>query len=135
MQYREYIRRPDQQIFSVSTGARHDLRSTFITYEFAVSRSHVIGGFPTTYFSGPQNVQMTLDTSNPYRPKFSVVNGVNIFDATAHTISQAEPSTCTPGNSISRAPLRWGGVIRGAPIWASLRRASKCGTPTKQTMS
>lgn len=91
MQYREYIRRPDQQIFSVSTGARHDLRSTFITYEFAVSRSHVIGGFPTTYFSGPQNVQMTLDTSNPYRPKFSVINGVNIFDATAHTISQAEP--------------------------------------------
>jgi TonB-dependent receptor len=87
-QYREYIRRPDQQIFSFSTGARHDLASTLITYEFAVSRSHQIGGFPTTYFSGPQNVAFNLDNSDPYRPKFSVTNGVNIFDPTAYSISK-----------------------------------------------
>src|SRR6202165_2478169 len=36
MNYREYIRRPDQQIFSGLTGGRHDLTSTLITYEFAV---------------------------------------------------------------------------------------------------
>src|SRR3984893_5410461 len=47
MQYREYIRRPDQQVFSFSTGVRHDFSSTLITYEFAVSRGHQIGGFPT----------------------------------------------------------------------------------------
>jgi TonB-dependent receptor len=91
MQYREYIRRPDQQIFSVSTGARHDLSSMLITYEFAVSRAHSIGGFPTTYFNGPGNVQMNLDTSDPYRPKFSVVNGVNVFNPAAYSVSEAEP--------------------------------------------
>jgi len=88
MQYREYIRRPDQQIYSVSTGARHDLTSTLITYEFAISRSHQIGGFPTTYFNGPQNVAFNLDNTDPYRPRFSVTNGVNILDPTAYSISQ-----------------------------------------------
>jgi TonB-dependent receptor len=87
-QFREYIRRPDQQIFSFSTGARHDLTSTLITYEFAVSRSHQIGGFPTTYFSGPQNVAFNLDNTDPLRPRFSVTNGVNILDPTAYSISQ-----------------------------------------------
>jgi TonB-dependent receptor len=93
MQYRQYIRRPDQQIYSFSTGARHDLSSTLITYEFAVSRSHQIGGFPTTYFNGPGNsgpagVAFNLDTTDPYRPKLSVQNGGNIFDPTAYSISQ-----------------------------------------------
>jgi TonB-dependent receptor len=91
MQYREYIRRPDQQIFSVSTGVRHDLSSTLITYEFAVSRGHQIGGFPTTYFNGPSNVQFNLDTSDPYRPKFLVVNGAPIFQAQDYSISQVVP--------------------------------------------
>jgi TonB-dependent receptor len=86
-QFREYIRRPDQQIFSFSTGARHDLTSTLITYEFAVSRSHQIGGFPTTYFNGPQNVGFNLDNTDPRRPIFSVTNGVNIFDPTAYSIN------------------------------------------------
>ena len=86
-QYREYIRRPDQQIWSFSTGARHDLTSTLITYEFAVSRSHQIGGFPTTYFNGPQNVAFNLDNTNPRRPQFSVSNSVNIFDPTAYSIN------------------------------------------------
>ncbi|HEY4818618.1 MAG TPA: TonB-dependent receptor [Candidatus Acidoferrum sp.] len=100
MQYREYIRRPDQQIYSVSTGARHDLASTLITYEFAISRSHQIGGFPTTYFNGPgptfdnngtltaPGVAFNLDNTDPYRPRYSVTNGVNIFDPTAYSIGQ-----------------------------------------------
>jgi TonB-dependent receptor len=88
MQFREYIRRPDQQIWSFSTGARHDLTSTLITYEFAVSRSHQIGGFPTTYFTGPQNVAFNLDNTDPRRPQFSVTNGVNIFDPTAYSIGE-----------------------------------------------
>jgi TonB-dependent receptor len=78
----------DQQIYSFSTGARHDLSSTLITYEFAISRSHQIGGFPTTYFNGPQNVAFNLDNTDPYRPRFSVTNGVNIFDAAAYSIDQ-----------------------------------------------
>ena len=53
--YRHYIRRPDQQVYSFSTGMRQDLSSTLITYEFAGSRSHNIGGqdFATTNFGAP----------------------------------------------------------------------------------
>ena len=94
MQYREYIRRPDQQIFSFSTGARHDLTNTLISYEFSVSRSHQIGGFPTTYFNGPGNsgagVALNLDTTDPYRPKFTGPSGTNLLDATQYAISEVQ---------------------------------------------
>jgi TonB-dependent receptor len=95
MQYREYIRRPDQQIFSFSTGARHDLTNTLISYEFSVSRSHQIGGFPTTYFngpgtSGPNGIALNLDTTDPYRPKFIGPSGTNLLDATQYSISEVQ---------------------------------------------
>jgi TonB-dependent receptor len=87
MQYRHYIRRPDQQIFSFSTGGRHDLTKTLLTYEFAASRAHNIGGqdFATTHFNGPQNVNFSLDLSNPYRPKLSAPT--NIYDPSTYSIS------------------------------------------------
>ncbi len=93
MQYREYIRRPDQQIYSGLTGGRHDLTSNLFTYEFSVSRAHNIGGqdFATTRFNGGPisagGVQFGLDTSNPYEPKFNVVGNTNIFDTTQYVVS------------------------------------------------
>lgn len=53
-QYRHYIRRPDQQVFSVLTGLRADLSSWLIVVEAAGSRGHNIGGqdFATTNFNG-----------------------------------------------------------------------------------
>src|SRR5579864_2975877 len=35
MNYHHYVRRPDQQVFSFQAGARHDLSSTLIYYNFA----------------------------------------------------------------------------------------------------
>lgn len=91
MQYRHYIRRPDQQIFSFSTGARHDLSSTLIIYDFAVSRSHQYGGFPTTRFkTGPSNVQFNVDTTDPLRPKYVLTNGAAIFDPTQYFMTQQQ---------------------------------------------
>jgi TonB-dependent receptor len=93
MNYREYIRRPDQQIFSGLTGGRHDLTSTLITYEFAVSRAHNIGGqdFPTAKFNGgpisQPSINFGLNTSNPYEPQFPVQDGTNIYDATKYSLS------------------------------------------------
>jgi TonB-dependent receptor len=94
MNYRHYIRRPDQQIYSGMTGGRHDLTSNLFTYEFAVSRAHNIGGqdFGTTRFqwqppAGQPGIQINLDTSNPYEPKFPVVGNVNIYDPTQYTVS------------------------------------------------
>src|SRR5258706_1811237 len=88
--YRHYIRRPDQQVFSFLTGARHDLSSMLIHYEFAVSRGHNIGGqdFPTTNFDGP-TAAMSLDQSNPYVPRFNVTDGTNVFDPTQYSFANS----------------------------------------------
>jgi TonB-dependent receptor len=88
-QYRHYVRRPDQQIYSFLTGARHDLSSTLITYEFAGSRSHNIGGqdFATTNFSGNQSVDLAVNQSNPLKPKFVALDGSNLYDPTQYQIS------------------------------------------------
>jgi TonB-dependent receptor len=95
MAYREYIRRPDQQILSFSTGGRHDLTSTLITYNFSVSRSHQYGGFQTTNYSPDpsaplSNVQFNQDTTDPLRPKLLVVGNVPVLDPTQYFISQQE---------------------------------------------
>jgi TonB-dependent receptor len=98
MAYRHYIRRPDQQIMSFSTGGRHDLSSTLITYEFAISRSHQYGGFLTTNFNdfaGNQaGVAFNLDNTNPLIPKFTVNSaltpGINVYDPTQYFINQQE---------------------------------------------
>jgi TonB-dependent receptor len=93
MQYREYIRRPDQQIFSGMVGGRHDLTSNLFTYEFAVSRSHNIGGqdFATAKFNGGPisagGIAFALDTTNGYEPKFPVLNGVDIYDPTQYSLN------------------------------------------------
>jgi len=93
MQYREYIRRPDQQIFSGMVGGRHDLTSNLFTYEFAVSRSHNIGGqdFATAKFNGGPisqgGISFGLDTTNGYEPKFPVLNGVNLYDPTQYNLN------------------------------------------------
>lgn len=99
-QYRHYIRRPDQQVFSFLTGVRHDLPKDVIVYEFAASRGHNIGGqaFPTTNFSGTANAggkndlsQVTFadDQSDPYRPKLTAMDGTNGFDPGSYAISSS----------------------------------------------
>jgi TonB-dependent receptor len=86
--YRHYVRRPDQQVYSFLTGARHDLSSTLITYEFAASRGHNFGGqdFATTHFGGP-TTDLALSTANPLIPKFTPLDGVNVFDPTLYSVS------------------------------------------------
>jgi TonB-dependent receptor len=100
-QYRQYIRRPDQQVFSIQTGARHDLAKNLITYDVAVSRGHNIGGqdFPTTRFGGPgysaanggpgSGVTFAEDLSDPYRPKITAADGTSGFDASQYSVYQS----------------------------------------------
>lgn len=98
-QYRHYIRRPDQQVFSFLSGARHDLPKDVIVYDFAASRGHNIGGqdFPTTNFGGAgyaaslglpntKGVTFSEDISDPYRPKIFATDGTNGFDATQYSV-------------------------------------------------
>src|SRR5260221_1272739 len=88
-QYRHYVRRPDQQIYSFLTGARHDLSSTLISYEFAGSRSHNIGGqdFSTTNFNGNQSVDLAGNQTDTHRPKFVVPDGSKLYYPTQYQIS------------------------------------------------
>jgi TonB-dependent receptor len=99
-QYRHYVRRPDQQVFSFLTGARHDLPKDEINYDFAVSRGHNIGGqaFPTTYFAGMPNANGTNDLSqvgfiddksDPYRPHLKATDGTNGFDPAAYGVTES----------------------------------------------
>jgi TonB-dependent receptor len=101
MKFRHYIRRPDQQIFSGLTGGRHDLTSVLVTYEFAVSRAHNIGGqdFSTTRFAGPSSsfapdgsliapgVDFAANSGRLYEPQFPVLNNTNIYDPSQYALS------------------------------------------------
>src|SRR5215469_949494 len=91
MQYRHYVRRPDQQIYSFLTGTRIDTAKTYYNIDFAVSRSHNLGGqdFATTNYNGPtasydnngnltpgsNGVDLGLSTSRLYKPQFPVLDG------------------------------------------------------------
>ena len=79
-------RKPGQQIFSVQAGARHAVRSTLMAYEIALSQAHYTGGFPRMGFSGPGNIAFAVDTTNPFTPKFQVLNGVNIYDLSQYSL-------------------------------------------------
>jgi TonB-dependent receptor len=91
-QYRHYIRRPDQQVFSFLSGARHDLSKDVLIYDFAVSRGHNIGGqdFPTTNFTGLNTaVTFAENISDPYRPHIYATDGTNGWDPTQYTVTRS----------------------------------------------
>jgi TonB-dependent receptor len=123
-QYRHYIRRPDQQVFSFLAGARHDLKSDTIIYEFAASRGHNIGGqsFPTTYFNGPTGVTFTQDNSDPYRPRLFATDGINGFDATQYGVSETDFYTyhATQLNYEGDASLAHNYTVNGHPSTFSI---------------
>jgi TonB-dependent receptor len=105
MQYRHYVRRPDQQIYSALTGARVDKSSMYYVTDFAVSRSHNIGGqdFATTNFNGPaaaydnkgnlipgsNGVDFAVNTARRYEPQFTALDGTNIYDPTTYSITRS----------------------------------------------
>lgn len=123
-QYRHYIRRPDQQIFSFLVGANQALANDLITYDFAVSRGHNIGGqdFPSTYFSGPTGVTFAEDLSNPFRPRLSATDGTNGFDASQYTVNESDTGSyhATQVNVQGSASLAHNYAVEGHPSTFSL---------------
>ena len=84
--YSHVVRRPQQRIFNVIAGANHSSGKTLITYEGALGQGRSIAGFHSAHFSGPSDVQFTIDNSQPFLPKFNQVGGTNIFDPANYTL-------------------------------------------------
>ncbi len=84
--YSHVVRRPQQRIFNVIAGANHSLGKTLITYEGALGQGRSKGGFYSAHFSGPSNVQYSIDDSHPFVPKFNQVGGTDIFDPANYTL-------------------------------------------------
>src|SRR5262249_15193414 len=84
------IRRPTETIGSLAAGGKHVFTKSWLAYDLSVSRSSSVNGDPRADFAGIDNnsplnnVQFNVDTTNPYRPKFLVQNGVNIYDPTLY---------------------------------------------------
>jgi TonB-dependent receptor len=85
---RHLNRTPEQRIYSIAAGERLNLGQSLLNYQFAVSRERQDGQFPSTYFSSPSNVAFGIDTTTQSTPKFPVLNGININDPTAYTLTK-----------------------------------------------
>jgi len=92
--FTDVYRNPGERIFSVQAGARHAIKSTLLAYEVALSQANYTGGFPRAGFNGPgssdNSVAFAVDTKDPFTPKFPVLNGVNLYDPSAYTLSYAQ---------------------------------------------
>ena len=109
-QYRHYIRRPDQQVFSFLTGARHDFSKNVITYDFAASRGHNIGGqdFPTTRFTGLNTaVGFAENLSDSYRPKMMRRTAPTAGIPPGTPLPSPPAASTTQPCSTCRVRLRW----------------------------
>ncbi len=126
-QYRHYIRRPDQQVFSILTGVRHEFSKDIITYDIAGSRGHNIGGqdFETTNFNGTgplSAVTFTQSVKNPYRPTFVATDASNGFDGSQYTAVKTDYTFyhATQLNFQGSATLAHNYTIQGHPSTFSL---------------
>ena len=87
MAFTNVYRRPVQQIFSTQGGARHVFGKTILNYEVSLSQAKSNGGYPRASFNGPSGIAFGVSTTDPFTPKFPVLNGVNIYDPSTYVLS------------------------------------------------
>jgi TonB-dependent receptor len=139
MSFRNYDRQVRQQIVSVDAGAKQLRGATLIDYDVSVSRSAQHGNFPSANFNGPDNVAFGVDLSDPFRPRFPVLNGVNIYNPSTYTLAtwQAPADDPTSQRNLQGAlsvtrPYASGGSIGAFEAGAKIRDAHKTRTVTDQ---
>jgi TonB-dependent receptor len=85
--YTDSPRNPDYQIGSISASLKHVSGPWIVDGAVAFSRSRADNqDFPASNFQGPSGIDFSVDASNPYRPKFNITNGVNVYDPTQYNI-------------------------------------------------
>ena len=87
-------RNPGQRLFSTSAGAHHTFGKTLLSYEAAFGQARFTGFFPSTNFqptpnSPLNNVQYSLNTTDPFTPVLTALNA-NIFDPTQYALSRLQ---------------------------------------------
>lgn len=94
------IRRPVQTIGNLAIGGQYFKSKSVFTYEVSGSNSSTRDkGYSQANF-GPiddnsplNNIVFGIDLSNPYRPRFPVKNGVNIFDPKQYFLQSYDYNT------------------------------------------
>jgi TonB-dependent receptor len=85
--YQDSPRNPDYQIGSLSANVKHVSGPWVFDATAAFSRSRADDqDFPAANFQGPSGIAFSVDTSNPFRPKFNITNGVDIHDPNTYNI-------------------------------------------------
>ena len=97
MTFDTQIRRPVEVIGSLATGGRHDFRTAWLVWDFSSSRASAEDHGYTSFTFAPvdpnsplNNVQFGVNVANPYRPMFTVQNGVNIYDTTGYFLQNGD---------------------------------------------
>jgi len=94
--FAQVTRKPEQRIFNIVTGARHDIGKTIVNYELSLGQARFTGIFPSAgfvtipdqpgVFRNPLNhVQYAVNIANPHTPHITPLNA-NIFDPTLYAL-------------------------------------------------
>ncbi len=134
------IRRPVQVIGSMLAGGRHGWGASTLTWEISAARSATEDkGYSQANFvpgaNSPLNaVQYGLNLNDPYRPRFVVQNGVNIYDPTQYVMQSSDAmdvnTTYSPQLNLSGAAsysrgYNWGGHLGTFEVGGKFRNAHK----------
>ena len=85
--YQDNYRRPTQELWSVLAGAHQEHGNAIWSYNVALSQAALTGGSTYSTFNGISNVPFSITQNDPFVPRFTAGNGVNIFDASQYTLN------------------------------------------------
>jgi len=138
MSYNAQIRRPVQVIGSIAAGGRYDFSKSWLTWEISASRASTEDkGYSQADFAAVDpnsplnNVQFLLNRGNPYRPKFIVQNGVNIYDPSQYFWQDIDvnttysPQVNLQGAASFARQYTWAGHYGAFEIGGKFRNAHK----------
>ncbi len=134
------IRRPVQVIGSLLVGGRHGWGANTFTWEASAARSatedkgYSQANFVPTTDSALNNVSYGVNIANPYRPKFVVQNGVNVYDPSQYVLASTDAldvnKTYSPQLNLAAAAsysrgYNWGGHLGTFELGGKFRNAHK----------
>jgi TonB-dependent receptor len=132
------IRRPVQVIGSLALGGHHVFGTSVVSWEASASRAATEDkGYSTANFSpvaddSPlNNVQFGLNLANPYRPRFNVQNGVNIYDPSGYYLQNLDfdktygAQVNLQGSASFGKTYNWGGHYGTFELGGKFRNAHK----------